>query len=603
MSFINNKVIFQQIIYWVSIIIVVSGFKERYIRDIFKISYESNSIVDIFMLILFITMFLFINKIIVHENLNDFFNSGLILETKRYIKNFKITNYSYFNEKLKYEDILLPTNFSLFYLGLFYVFNLFYGVFLVSKEFNSYTSFETILTVFFFVWWLKHFMVSRYVHLKSDTMLLNKITLKVKLLSLVFSFLILLYNGLFEALIIIVSTNPPIETVSSLIFLSQLFMVSYVMLNPIFIFLIHFSINVVTIFKSEYRAASIKKTHEENKVIVTEFLKSKNKKEIIDEETNLYLLQHTKSLSHKKNFKLFLEFLEQKEYTESQFDELIKDFLLPVERMREARGTYIIKRNRDNLLIAIWTFGIFFCVFELIKILIYNYGFFGESLLVNFLDFLYILILIRLVMRATEICYAFYFDLQDGAVNKKSNLDRKSRASLALKSLLEIVLFSFLATFLLVSSNMMEEQTVFLKTILIDILRLLNVATYTFSVSLFNVSFENLKDVINSQYGFIRPIHLTQVISSVVLLTICLGSYINSKDLPSSIILEKVNNKLVFYEKSSSGMKRNILKKEFKSIEEVKQIIEEYYLNHKIEAEKYEIYVTVLKKYTFKSDT
>lgn len=142
-------------------------------------------------------------------------------------------------------------------------------------------------------------------------------------------------------------------------------------------------------------------------------------------------------------------------------------------------------------------------------------------------------------MRSVEICYSFYTDLHDKEIDKKSNLTKRNRANLALNSLIEIIFFSYLTTLCLIGTKIEIENTSFIPFIVGEILNLVNLFMYSLSVSLFNVSFENLQDVISSHIALVRPIHLTQVISSIVLLTICLTSYINSQSSYTTVLLKK----------------------------------------------------------------
>lgn len=327
-------------------------------------------------------------------------------------------------------------------------------------------------------------------------------------------------------------------------------------------------------------------------------------------DINYYLLNHSESLTERRNLFKFWGYLSNKnedilnkKRDILEFNKLMFNSILPVEEMKAARATYISNRNKDNLYISISTLIIFLLAYLITKSLVNVWNVLPLSIFQNFLDFMFVLFFIRLLMRAVEICYSFYMDIHDSEIDKKSNLTKRNRADLALNSLIEIIIFSYLITLCLIGTKVDIGHTSFYQFIVTELLNLINLFMYSLSVSLFNVSFENLQDVISTNIEFIRPVHIIQVISSVVLLTICLTSYINSRSSYTKILLKKSGNNFVCVEQTIFKLERNIFKREFETVEILIKEVNDLYDGNFMDAKTHELYIKTINNYQIKNPT
>jgi len=89
--------------------------------------------------------------------------------------------------------------------------------------------------------------------------------------------------------------------------------------------------------------------------------------------------------------------------------------LLPMNEIRCARTANVRERNLNNLYLSLLILIIF-----LLGFIIFDN--FSESTAQAFIKATYLLVLIRFVFRAFEICYAFYLDIKPTVILKKTNL-------------------------------------------------------------------------------------------------------------------------------------------------------------------------------------
>lgn len=592
-----KKVIFQQLIYWLIVIIVISGYEHREIRKLFQLEFSSNSLIDLGMLVFFVLTFLSINQSVIYENIDDFVNNKTDLIVIKRMKSFKLNNkHWFFKKNLGYKDFKIQNQSSSFRLSLFYAFNLYFGFYIVSLNAESSNDFINIPYYFLSLFWLRNLILTTVLYIKTNTLFFTAIRFREKVSSFIITILII-YIQFFDVLKNFVTGSGSSIMIELSLYSFQLVLIIFVMINPIILFFTYIIYNIKNIATREYTIAYIRKEQEENKVIMNYLF---NPKELYmyrsESDINYYLLKNSGSLTESKNLLTFLEYISKKQDI-SEFNKLISNCVLPVEQMKDARANYISNRNKDNLYIAAWTLIVFLIAYLITKSLVVVWEVLPLSIFQNFLDLMFVLIFIRLLMRSVEICYSFYTDLHDKEIDKKSNLTKRNRANLALNSLIEIIFFSYLTTLCLIGTKIEIENTSFIPFIVGEILNLVNLFMYSLSVSLFNVSFENLQDVISSHIALIRPIHLTQVISSVVLLTICLTSYINSQSSYTTVLLKKRDGNYICLEQTNSGIKRNIFKKEFETIDLLVQEVNFLYETNCIDGKTHEMYRKAINRY------
>ncbi len=305
------------------------------------------------------------------------------------------------------------------------------------------------------------------------------------------------------------------------------------------------------LFFSEFLAADQSKKNAENLVIINSiFIKSsRNATDILDffsKNLNLVFIKPDKyresfksvnSLDLKLNgdFKIFIDNA-NKEVKESNLisdlkflkDQYINNKRSYTEKIMDARTENIKTRNYNNLIISV---VIFLMVFPFIYLV-------NTSLLDSLiLKFLIWMIFIRMVLRTFEIGKAFSSDLM-GNGYKNSFLTTKDRIILAIKSVIEICFLA--ASIYQLNTSFLTNNSIFnwctnfsipwWKTI-----------EYSLSVAILNISFpEALIPLSNRNFVWLST-HLIQVVSSIILITIAINSYIGRNK--NSVYFDFINVK------------------------------------------------------------
>lgn len=207
---------------------------------------------------------------------------------------------------------------------------------------------------------------------------------------------------------------------------------------------------------------------------------------------------------------------------------LIKDNSISIRPMLEIRNEitkWVIDRNLFNLFNSI-ILNVIFCIsFSLFL----KYG--SLDLTKKFLIVVYLLFSVRLFSRSSEIVYSFYNDIVSKNNLKNTFLNRGDRIALAVKSLIEIVIVS---TGITVISFIFKNLEQIFQINSFEWSKIIPVYLFSFmksiSISLFNfsytgtISFESLEQLLTSF------IHIILVITSVVLITLSLAGYMNTKN-------------------------------------------------------------------------
>lgn len=595
----NNEVFKQQIVFWLFILLMLYFTNDFRIRDLFKsIIVSPEKILNLSNVSIFIFLYLYANQlIVVQQKKNQFikFNQNIASFDYLIINNdFSIKSY---NESRKF---IIP------YLFIFYVSSLAFGHYIIDNFVDSDQQFNNTY-LFLSIIWIKHLLLATSIYFEKNEM--NKfidLTIVQKKLSVLITLLLFFWqtfknvNFSFNGFLNYLNLSS-LKDLMELMYSAQITVISIIILNPFILALIYIVCNFKKVSMKEYYSANERKIIIENEVIINDYLKQYNSEFLFDEynikdEINNF----TGSLRNKKSF---LKFINENNLVINNTEESSEDYfekqIVPFEQLKKFRGEYIRERNMNNLYISIYTLLIFFISYILLKSVIYKEIIRSENLFLNFMDIIYILIFYRLFIRSVEICYSFFMDIHDEPEDKKSNLDKNMRSKLALNSLLEIILFSYLLIFCVISvkiPNVNISIFLFLKN---ELINLVNIFMYTISVSIFNVSFESLKDLLKTKIYFIRPVHLTQVISSLVLLTICLSSYLNSKSSVKSLFLRKDKSGIQFIETTITGTERNIFNKDFKNINELYKEIDSRFVDGKISNDEYTSYVKIIKNYCF----
>lgn len=292
-------------------------------------------------------------------------------------------------------------------------------------------------------------------------------------------------------------------------------------------------IHLLNLFSTSMDSVFLKPEKLRKSLKDSSFLDLKNSKEfdvfISNAEENLNGSEHL----------IYLETIKTKyEQTRRSFTEAIMD----------SRTENIKIRNQNNLIVGILIFLVTLIEIYLTK---------TTSLTDFLLKFLVWMVFIRIILRTYEIGKAFYNDILESGY-KNSFLTGKDRILLAFKSVIEI---SFLA------ASIYQLNTVFLANDPI-FKYCLNVSCawwktieYAVSVSLFNVSFpESLIPQSNRNFMWLST-HAIQVISSVLLITIVINSYMGreKKLIYFESIITEDNEYVLLKKIKNSYRKENII--------------------------------------------
>ena len=265
------------------------------------------------------------------------------------------------------------------------------------------------------------------------------------------------------------------------------------------------------------------------------------------------------------------------------------------EELMNVRTENIKLRNQNNLSI-----GFFIFILTIPFIFLYQKNI-VDGLIIKFLMWM---IFIRIVLRTFEIGRAFYFDLVESGY-KNSFLISTDRIILAVKSVIEVCFLAAsiyqLNTPILINEILKEDKNAVFhfydmiwKTI-----------EYSISVALFNVSFpEALIPQSNRNFIWLTT-HLIQVISSVLLITVAINSYMSrDKNLvyfdfvtvedKEFLIIKKVKGSFE-KEKILINISFNSCKDKKVFIQEINNILNDKLFNNEISEKDYDHIVNMLK--------
>ena len=374
------------------------------------------------------------------------------------------------------------------------------------------------------------------------------------------------------------------------------------------------------IIYSEYLLADQSKKNAENLSIIKYFIldneKSSLYKKISEKFDSVFLKPHDNKKSAMESsfvdiklhedFRLFMKNA-KKQITDpievKELQSLEKSYISNrksfTETLMESRTENIKMRNQNNLIVG----SLIYLVATIVTWLVIK-----DYLQLFILYLLMWMIFIRMVLRTVEIGKAFSKDLSENGYNK-SFLAGTDRIILALKSVIELCFLSS-AIYLLyqpLSASDQELKILFWRTF-----------EYSLSVALFNVSFpEALLPA--STKGFLWLLtHLTQVIASLLLITIGINGYMNrDKNLVyfefifsednTFKILKKIKNhphktKTVLRHKFYGHKRKNKSSNlnNFKS-EDIIAVLNKMYQNNKITDKDYDHLIRLLEgqKYYF----
>lgn len=167
--------------------------------------------------------------------------------------------------------------------------------------------------------------------------------------------------------------------------------------------------------------------------------------------------------------------------------------------------------------------------------------------------YLLVITISRLLLRTIEIGIAFYKDVLSSE-QKSSSLSGAERVKLAVISILEIMITSSVIYFLfdcLQCTTWLTEQ--FQKGYVVYYIEILSSFLQSFlgsiAIAFFNISYPL------EEFSFKSPIHLIQVLNSVILITLSIANYLNMKKDIQLYTLSKEGEKLAIHYNivSSSG--------------------------------------------------
>lgn len=307
---------------------------------------------------------------------------------------------------------------------------------------------------------------------------------------------------------------------------------------------------------NEENIAILKKIYEESQINI-QFKDSDLWTLILLSERRVFLHRNDNdfvrnlSLKYSNDFSLFLDNIKKWDEKFGLKDSemtILNDFkerhrLYPEETMT-ARKHNIVNRNKNNKYI-----GIFLLIFTF-----FIYWILDQSMqgIYNYVPKLIVLgVFIRLILRSSEICRAFYLDLKSNKY--KSFISGNQRISLAINSLIEIV---SLCSIIYISKLIIYEelQDIYFRDFL-------EATGYSIAVSLFNVSFASTITDLDKRNIIIILTHLIQLISSIILITLSIANYINSPKIPMYYYILIENDFLKIEKKSfDQYIQKNIIK-------------------------------------------
>ncbi|MFJ7971716.1 hypothetical protein [Psychrobacillus sp. NPDC096389] len=329
------------------------------------------------------------------------------------------------------------------------------------------------------------------------------------------------------------------------VYLIMLFIFSF-QITP-FIYLILYLVKITFTYLTkipvaEYTAASFAKQNITNKVILEFLNKECNEfKKVLPKELDQVLNIYQLALDKKGDFRYFLRNLN---LSIENYNNIFSFYCLtplPYENIKIKKTESVMFRNTNNLFVSIGIL-ILFNVFYLASLLLFGTEF-SQTLLKVAFSFIFI----RLSLRSIEICFAFYNDIKPNVKLKRTYLSGSERITLALKSIIEVIILSTLLymihDILKVGSNF-NFATIF---------KFFNILFDSFlkatAIAFFNISFEYKFTLFNIE-SFVSLVHLMQIISSVTLISISIANYLNLPKQHSDYELHVSNNKYFLYMKA-----------------------------------------------------
>lgn len=332
--------------------------------------------------------------------------------------------------------------------------------------------------------------------------------------------------------------------------------------------------HIYKIINVEYKSANIEKQITMNRYVINNIYKSLNEE---DQEELKQAIQNKRfktlyySFINKEEFQSFVYELSLDEKLKSKIKSIYGLLIIDYLETSNQLGEIIKKRNHTN-----FSTSIFLILFSFAMVPVMNLFEYNKSDMNLVLKSLLCVVLIRLIMRSIEIGYAFFFDIKPDARLKKTNLNNGHRIKLVIFSLLEVTLISSLLYILAKVIALKQIDFYMLMLIYLENIK------YAFAVAFFNVSFplaylDEIYESINMDYwslpNVIRLVHLTQIIISILLISLSVTSYgsksqrsmpynlafvngtyfINEVDVKNNIFRELFNSK------SIDGLKENIL--------------------------------------------
>lgn len=284
---------------------------------------------------------------------------------------------------------------------------------------------------------------------------------------------------------------------------------------------------------------SIKITPMINFAFQTRFFAATNEKTY---STNLIVLDSMKADLHEYNTAIkeelekngynlmlrkdFVRMLKGIKFSENLSDEKVYDLhkiydetVLNKSKIEKAKGYTIKFRNQYNLyshiIFAILIFLIVVklrnCEYKILDFLLFDRLYLNETII----NIVVIFLLLEIIQRGVEISIAFYLDIKESQP-KTSNLSNSDRLMLAIKSMIEISLISLSIRLLILDFENVES--------------IFNTILQSFSVGLFNVSYSDkaVENIDGLQQLIISFTHFSQVIISVLLLTMAIAKYLSN---------------------------------------------------------------------------
>ncbi|HFJ9403527.1 TPA: hypothetical protein ACGW3F_002549 [Bacillus paranthracis] len=378
----------------------------------------------------------------------------------------------------------------------------------ISKDISKKFSTRVILLYIFMF-----FISMVYVYL-NDSQEINSIVSLIKFLFLSFSFTFILF-----------------------LYLSLLLMALY---------------TLYSIMHAEFSAATLGKIILENNLRLRELKSCK----IPDSDGKIYtfkdfpdhLIKQIESAHTKSNYKTAITEIVTGNIVPDTFKVSVlnafNSIRISKEELQKEKTFYVQFRNQVNLIIPIAT-----AIITLILVIILTLSSIIEiSSMKNFLFIIYIFIFLRLLSRCFEICISYYQDIIAKKSLKNTLLTGTDRISLAIKSILEIIVT--VATLSMIEIlystdllNILREQH--------DFAQLLKLIIFSFSnsiaTSLFNISFPGVTHNVTLLTLSHQLIHIMQVITSLTLITLSIANYINLPKYSFYYELREINTELILY--------------------------------------------------------